>query len=239
MSETTNMSSKGLSPIEPFVYRETVEAAASNPNGLLTADVPAAQPAPNVEADARVRERRAMSQGMEAGLRDGEARAFASAQQTYAQALVQAQALAASMAAEFERERASFFKRVEGEVVRLALSIARKIIHREAQIDPLLLASVARVALDHIARGSVVRLCVNPAQIEIWREFFSVQSGLHLKLEWMGDSSLDLAQCRLETTVGVTNVSLEDQLNEISKGFFDLLAESPAEKIAEKSSDRA
>ena len=226
------MSPKVLSPIEPFVYRDTVEPEAGAPrtDGLLSTEPTPAQPAPSLEADARVRERRAMAQGMEAGLRDGEARANAGAQQRYAQALVQAQALAASMAAEFERERASFFKRVEGEVVRLALSISRKIIHRESQLDLLLLAGVARVQLEHIASGSVVRLCVNPAQIDVWREFFSVQSGLHLKLEWMGDSSLDLSQCRLETSVGVTSISLEDQLNEISKGFFDLLAEQPAGK---------
>lgn len=218
------MSSKVLSPIEAFVYRETIEPVAVYPSGsisagLMQAETSAAQPALCTESDARIRERRAL----EAGLQDGEARV----QERYTQALVQAQSLAASMAAEFERERASFFKRVEGEVVRLALSIARKIIHREAQLDPLLLAGVARVALEHVANGSVVRLCVNPIQIESWREFFSAHSGLHLKLEWMGDASLDPAQCRLETTVGTTCVSLEDQLNEISKGFFDLLAEKP------------
>ena len=187
--------------------------------GLVTPENSAPQGAVCTEADARARERNAL----EMGLQDGEARAEA----RYTQALVQAQSLAASMAGEFERERASFFKRVEGEVVRLALSIARKIIHREAQLDPLLLAGVAKVALEHIAKGSVVRLCLNPNQIESWREFFSAQSGLHLKLEWMADASLNPSQCRLETTVGTTCINLEDQLTEITQGFFDLLAEKP------------
>jgi flagellar assembly protein FliH len=219
MSETTNMSSNGLYGVEPFVYRETADRHPAQTSSLIAAEPASPQPASCNESDARARERRAL----EMGLQDGEARA----RERYTQALVQAQSLAAAMAAEFERERGSFFKRVEGEVVRLALSIARKIIHREAQLDPLLLAGVAKVALEHIATGSVVRLCVNPQQIESWREFFSVQSGLHLKLEWMGDSSLDPSQCRLETTVGTTSASLEDQLNEISQGFFDLLAEKP------------
>jgi flagellar biosynthesis/type III secretory pathway protein FliH len=43
----------------------------------------------------------------------------------------------------------------------------------------------------------------------------------------MGDAQLDSSQCRVETAVGSTNLSLEDQLGEIEQGFFDLLAEKP------------
>ena len=38
------------------------------------------------------------------------------------------------------RSGADYFRRVEGDVVSLALAIARKMLHREVQIDPLLLA---------------------------------------------------------------------------------------------------
>jgi flagellar assembly protein FliH len=207
--------------VEPFVYRQTGE----EPEGEATQEAAApkapepVKPPPGItEAEAQARERRAF----ELGHQEGGAQA-----QSYAQSLVQAQTLAASMAAEFERERAGFFRRLEGEVVRLALAIARKILHREAQMDPLLLAGVARVALEQVAAGTVVRLRVHPNQIESWRDFFSTQSGLNLKLEWMGDPQLDPSQCRVETSVGSTSLSLEDQLAEIEQGFFDLLAEKP------------
>jgi flagellar biosynthesis/type III secretory pathway protein FliH len=49
--------------------------------------------------------------------------------------------------AEFARERALYYQKIEGEVVQLALSIARKILHREAQVDPLILMGIVRVAL--------------------------------------------------------------------------------------------
>src|ERR1035441_8324740 len=51
---------------------------------------------------------------------------------------------------EFARERVTYFQRVEGEEVALAVAIARKILHREAQVDPLLLAGVVRVGLDNV-----------------------------------------------------------------------------------------
>jgi flagellar assembly protein FliH len=208
--------------IEDFVYRETGDEPMAKADLAFAphAAEPAVKAPPGIpEADVQTRERR----GYERGRQEGAAQAEAE----YARRLVQAQALAASMAAEFERERAGFFRRVESEVVRLALAIAKKILHREAQMDPLLLAGVARVALEQIAEGAVVRLRVHPDQIKAWQEFFTAQSGLNLKIEWMGDPQLDASQCRLETTVGSTNLSLEDQLSEIEQGFFDLLAEKP------------
>lgn len=206
--------------IEAFVYRQTGDELAANADLAFQPPELGAKAPPGVsEVEVQTRERR----GYERGRQEGEAQA----QVVYAQSLVQAQALAASMAAEFERERGGFFRRVESEVVRLALAIARKILHREAQMDPLLLAGVARVALEQIAEGAVVRMRVHPQQIKSWQEFFSVQSGLNLKIEWMGDSLLDPSQCRVETTVGSTSLSLEDQLGEIEQGFFDLLAEKP------------
>ena len=61
---------------------------------------------------------------------------------------------------EFEDERAEYFRRVEGEVVQLALAIARKILQREAELDPTLLTALVRIALERMQCGSVVRIRV-------------------------------------------------------------------------------
>jgi flagellar assembly protein FliH len=45
----------------------------------------------------------------------------------------------------------------------------------------------------------------------------------------MGDGTLGLGQCRLETELGSTDLTLEAQLKEIEQGFFDLLAQKPKE----------
>ena len=62
---------------------------------------------------------------------------------------------------QFSKERADYFGRVEAEVVRLSLSIARKILHRESQIDPLVLTGVVHVALQKLNSDTRVRLRAN------------------------------------------------------------------------------
>src|ERR1700754_4367646 len=62
---------------------------------------------------------------------------------------------------EFRKERAKYFAQVEAEVVKLALAIAARVLHREASLDPLLLAGVVRVALEKGAEDSTVVLRVN------------------------------------------------------------------------------
>jgi flagellar assembly protein FliH len=127
----------------------------------------------------------------------------------------------------FARERATYFQRVEAEVVALAVAIARKILHREAQVDPLLLAGVVRVGLDNVAAGTHVRLHVHPKQVQAWKDFFSQQNDMQSAPELMGDPTLGLGHCMLETELGSTDLTLESQLKEIEQGFFDLLAQRP------------
>ena len=131
---------------------------------------------------------------------------------------------------DFAHERETYFHRVEAEVVSLALAIARKILHREAQVDPLLLAGVVRVGLDNVAAGTRARLRVHPDQIQAWREFFSSQPDLKLLPELIGDAALGPGRCMLETELGSTDLTLETQLKEIEQGFFDLLAQRPTKQ---------
>ena len=54
---------------------------------------------------------------------------------------------------EFAQDRFRYFRRVEKEVVELALSIAKRILHRESQLDPLMLQGAVRGAYqDFLAR---------------------------------------------------------------------------------------
>jgi flagellar assembly protein FliH len=186
---------------------------------LWTPDAKSAGPPPVSEDQIRAREARARKEGRDEGLAQGRAdfdKKLATERQTLAQAI-----------RDFARERETYFQRVEAEVVSLALAIARKILHREAQVDPLLLAGVVRVGLDNIAAGTRARLRVHPDQIQAWREFFSSQPDLKLLPELIGDAALGPGHCLLETELGSTDLTLETQLKEIEQGFFDLLAQRP------------
>src|SRR5258708_5981395 len=85
---------------------------------------------------------------------------------------VERASLAAALA-QFTRDRGTYFQKVEGEVVQLALSIARKILHREAQLDPLLLAGIVRVALERIDGATGVVLRIHPQDAADWRRYLT------------------------------------------------------------------
>ncbi len=173
--------------------------------------------APKVSGEQREKE------GYDRGLKEGEVRARAA----YEQELAAAKAGIAATIEKFKTERQSYFSRIEPEVVQLALAIARKILHREAQMEPLLLAGMVHVALEKIDTGTRVRLWANPLDIHFWNEHFSQPGGLKPAPELIGDPALKRGECTLETEVGSTQISLDTQLKEIEQGFFDLLEQRP------------
>lgn len=126
---------------------------------------------------------------------------------------------------DFASRQTEYFRHVEREAVRLALFIARKILHREAQIDPLLLAGVVRVALDQIQAGTKLVLRTSPQSAGSWAEFCSKNLAAEQNVEVVPDSSLESGQCVLQADVGSAEISLDAQLREIESGFFDLLRE--------------
>lgn len=201
---------------EPFHYTPTGD------NGHATAVEEAvewnAQTAV-LRPEAEQREREALQRG----LQEGEARARA---ELAGQAAEQRASLAKSLEA-FKTERGNYFARLEPEVVQLALAIARKILHREAQIDPLLLTGMVHVALDKIDAGTHIRLRAHPEDLHFWREHFAARTDGTAPPELVGDAQLKRGECALETEMGNTQVSLDVHLKEIEQGFLDLLEQRP------------
>jgi len=128
---------------------------------------------------------------------------------------------------QFAVERQDYYRRVEGEIVQLALAIARKILHREAQLDPRALAGIVRVTLEKLDAGTAVNLHVNPKEAADWRHYFACQmEGLPVP-EVHEDPTVPGGECRIETSLGATEVGFQSQLKEIETGLLDLLAERP------------
>jgi flagellar assembly protein FliH len=165
---------------------------------------------------------RQLREAFERGLVEGEKRAKTS----YTEQLKAQQDGIRSAVQAFQSAREEYFNRIEPEVVQLALAIARKILHRESQIDPLLLTGLVHVALDKLDAGTRVRLKVHPADAHFWNEFFAHGDSGQVP-DLSGDPTLGRGECLLETEVGSTQISLETQLKEIEQGFFDLLNQRP------------
>jgi flagellar assembly protein FliH len=165
------------------------------------------------------REAQAFARGRQAGQQES--------RQAFEQQLAKEKSNVAATLAQFARDRSTYFEKVEPEVVQLAMSIARKILHREAQVDPMLLAGIVRVALEQIDGATGVRLRVHPQKSADWRQFLTSQLQPANLPEIVEDPSQPVDQCMVETAMGSTAIGLEIQLKEIEQGFADLLAARP------------
>ncbi len=126
----------------------------------------------------------------------------------------------------FAQSRMEYFAGVEVEVVQLALAITRKILHRETQIDPLLVAALVQIALGQLKDGSTVTLNVVPSEVARWQKHFNgLVSKLNISI--VEDASLDPGDCVLQTELGTANFGIDSQLKEVEQGFFDVLARRP------------
>lgn len=126
----------------------------------------------------------------------------------------------------FETERGDYFAHVEAEIVQLALAIAAKILHRESQVDPMLVATLVRMAVDKLREGSTVTVRVGSRNAKNWKNYFATQSN-GTRIEVVEDGTLNDHDCMLETEMGVANFGLDTQLKEVEQGFFDLMALRP------------
>ena len=136
------------------------------------------------------------------------------------------QASVAKAIEEFHVQRSDYFARVEAEVVRLALSIAAKILHREAQVDPMLVAALVKIALEKMREESSVTVRVSAGRAAAWRTYFAGHARL-AQIQIQEDPELSHCDCVLETELGTAHLGLEQQLKEVEQGFFDLLAMRP------------
>ncbi|MDE3136822.1 MAG: flagellar assembly protein FliH/Type III secretion system HrpE [Acidobacteriota bacterium] len=206
----------GANAVEPFTYQPAMDRmgeALPEPGAAEQVELEVAR----AEIAERVRQAR----------QEGSAEAEKRLRTEYEETLAAMRAAIGKTIEEFARQREDYFESIEEEIVNLSLSIARKILHREAQIDPLLLAGLVHVALEKLGAGTHVRLRVNPAKLASWEEHFREMLTGAPAPEFVADAALGPEECALETGVGTTSIGLEAHLKEIEQGFFDLLAKRP------------
>jgi flagellar assembly protein FliH len=127
----------------------------------------------------------------------------------------------AGLVESFAAARDHYLRAVEGEVVKLALAVAARILRREAQMDPLLLTGAIRVALGQLSQTSEVRLRVPAGDLELWREAIAHLPNLPLKPEVQASEGMRLGDCIVECNLGSVDLGVRSQLGEIERGFFD------------------
>jgi flagellar assembly protein FliH len=118
--------------------------------------------------------------------------------------------------------RKRFRSDVEEDTVKLAIAIARRVLHRELSTDPEAILGLVMAAFQRLNARETQRLRLSPSDAAILGEHrarFSFPQGL----EVVADSSLPPSSAVFETSRGELDASVDTQLAEIERGFADVV----------------
>ena len=124
--------------------------------------------------------------------------------------------------------RAEMRHRAEGDVVQLALLIARRVLHRELSVDSGALTALARVVFERMARAESYCITVHPGFASAIRNALPAGQTGGVRIE--PDPACAAGTLIIRSEEGVIDASVDSQLEEISRGLADRLAHSGANK---------
>ncbi len=125
---------------------------------------------------------------------------------------------------EVAKLKPSLYAQVEKDVVKLAVEVAKKIVHREIQADREIILTLVKVALSHVAEKSAVTVHLHPADYSFILEHrASLADGTDNGQEVMllADKSIDRGGCLIQTEVGDIDARIEEEFREVERGFFE------------------
>lgn len=157
-------------------------------------------------------------ESFDAGLRAGDA----AAKQSLEGAVRGTTEKLAATIAELGSLRAETIRRAEADTVRLAIEIARRVLHRELTMDTSALGALIKAALEKLQAQEVYRVRIHPDQEKIVRSCLD-QMGRSQNIEVIHDASQQKGGAVFEISGGALDASVETQLREIECGLTDRL----------------
>ena len=113
-------------------------------------------------------------------------------------------------------------KAAEADLLKLAIAVARRVLHRELTLDPGSIEGLIRVALEKLESRDLCRVRVHPDQEPVIRTLLGRFSAASVEL--IPDPTLQCGDVMFETSHGTLDGSIEAQLQEIERGFADRLS---------------
>jgi flagellar assembly protein FliH len=115
--------------------------------------------------------------------------------------------------------REQMIRQTEEQMVRLALAVARRVVHREVTLDKDLLIAMARVALERLGESARVTVRLNPedfqatvnAQAAAW-------TGTHVTVA--SDARVARGGCRIDSDFGALDAGVDAQLQELAHALL-------------------
>lgn len=108
------------------------------------------------------------------------------------------------------------------DLVRLAVEVARKLIQREVQIDPEIVVTLVRVAIDRTSDRSPITVYLNPDDLQY------IEARIREVPELLGERELVLkpkrelrrGDCQVESPYGNVDASITEQFRQIENGLL-------------------
>jgi flagellar assembly protein FliH len=162
------------------------------------------------------------AQGLEQARREGFAAGVTAGRREAEEQIRPAMDGLARNLAELARLRETIREEATHDLVRLAVSIAARVIHREVSLDPDALTGLVKTAFLKIQSREIQRVRMHPGLESLVRKSLE-QSGAPKNLVLMPDPGLKPGEVFLETSQGILDASVDTQLREIERGLIDRL----------------
>lgn len=166
---------------------------------------------------------------LERALRETEASAYArgrreaeaEAQQRFSAVMQNTAERLAQSVKQLADIRPRLCREAESDLLRLAMAIARRILHRQLNIDPTALEALVKVSLDRLGRQEQIAVRVAPSLKDSVQAILSRLSARTIDVA--ADANLEAGSLIFETTRGQLDASISSQLDEIERGLIDRL----------------
>ncbi len=120
--------------------------------------------------------------------------------------------------------KAALYSQVEREIVKLAVEVAKKIVHREIQADPEVIQTLVKVALGRVSERSAVTVRVNPGDynflLDKHRGWAQEEGAMH-EVTLVADKSVERGGCLVQTDCGDVDARIEEEFREVERAFFE------------------
>lgn len=192
------------------------ESSPTEPTPLDTIQVQIAALLQNAEQEAQQLKDEAYTAGYVAGEQQG----FQTGQQRL-QALVES---LGQTLQEVGRLRAQIFEQSEGEMLELALAIARKVLHDEGSFHRDSILSLIRAGIRKVTQRQELRIKVHPADLlfatSCKAQLLSYLDGIET-IFFQEDEAVPPGSCIVETPTEIIDLRWDEQLEEIAAGLLE------------------
>lgn len=114
--------------------------------------------------------------------------------------------------------RQTLIQETERQMVQLALTLARRVVHREVTLDPELAAALAHVALERLGTTAPATIRLNPEDYTIVAQDGARWGGATVTV--VPDPSIARGGCLVESEFGSVDATIERQFDELSRALF-------------------